>query len=197
MKKSIVTGGAGFIGSHLVDLLIEHNHEVVIIDNLASGNLKNIEHLKNTKSVCLIESDINNIESNNKDIQNADFVFHLAGLGDIVPSIENPTKYFYANYFGTLNLLEALKDIGPGGHFLGCEHTQNNFLDAFWRSDIFDYKPFETWSEDGAKDTVNLAKTKVNGMLKNYEKPFLEKSIEENLTEYVTKAKLEKPDSFV
>tara|TARA_B100000989_G_scaffold109397_1_gene80281 strand:- start:1085 stop:2071 length:987 start_codon:yes stop_codon:yes gene_type:complete len=111
MKKSIVTGGAGFIGSHLVDLLIEHNHEVVIIDNLASGNLKNIEHLKNTKSVCLIESDINNIESNNKDIQNADFVFHLAGLGDIVPSIENPTKYFYANYFGTLNLLEALKDI--------------------------------------------------------------------------------------
>ena len=93
--------------------------------------------------------------------------------------------------------LEALKDIGPGGHFLGCEHTQNNFLDAFWRSDIFDYKPFETWSEDGAKDTVNLAKTKVNGMLKNYEKPFLEKSIEENLTEYVTKAKLEKPDSFV
>lgn len=83
MKKSIVTGGAGFIGSHLVDLLIEHNHEVVIIDNLASGNLKNIEHLKNTKSVCLIESDINNIESNNKDIQDADFVFHLAGLGDI------------------------------------------------------------------------------------------------------------------
>ena len=93
--------------------------------------------------------------------------------------------------------LDAIRDVGPGGHFLGCDHTQKNFLDAFWRSDIFDYKPFETWSEEGERDTVNLAKEKVKNTLKNYEKPYLDPGIEENLIEYVQKSKSEKPDKFV
>ncbi len=93
--------------------------------------------------------------------------------------------------------LDAIKDVGPGGHFLGCDHTQNNFLDAFWRSDVFDYKPFETWSEEGERDTVNLAKEKVEKMLKSYEKPYIDQGIEENLREFVRKSKLEKPDKFV
>ena len=93
--------------------------------------------------------------------------------------------------------MDAIKDVGPGGHFLGCNHTQENFLEAFWRSDVFDYKPFETWSEEGANDTVKLANKKVVDMLKYYEKPFLEESILDNLNEYVKKSKLDKPDSFV
>ena len=109
--KSIVTGGSGFIGSHLVDLLIANNHKVVIIDNLSSGNIKNIEHLKNSSDVTFVEEDINNLTKSDDVIQNTDYVFHLAGLGDIVPSIENPDKYFAANYLGTLNLLKAVQDL--------------------------------------------------------------------------------------
>ena len=93
--------------------------------------------------------------------------------------------------------MDAIKDVGPGGHFLGCDHTQNNFLDAFWRSDVFDYKPFETWSEEGERDTVNLAKEKVDNMLNSYEKPYIDQGVEENLKEFVKKSKSEKPDKFV
>jgi trimethylamine---corrinoid protein Co-methyltransferase len=53
--------------------------------------------------------------------------------------------------------MDAIREVGPGGHYLGCEHTQANFKSAFWRSDLFDYKPFETWAEEGARDTQALA----------------------------------------
>ena len=109
--KSIVTGGSGFIGSHLVDILVENDHEVVIIDNLSSGNIANIKHLKNLPNVILVEKDLNALDSQMSIFKNTDYVFHLAGLGDIVPSIESPRKYFAANYMGTLNLLRAVQDL--------------------------------------------------------------------------------------
>lgn len=109
--KSIVTGGSGFIGSHLVDLLVKNDHEVVIIDNLSSGNIANIKHLENLPNVSFIEKDLNELDSRMSIFKNTDYVFHLAGLGDIVPSIENPTKYFIANYMGTLNLLTTIQNL--------------------------------------------------------------------------------------
>ena len=109
--KSIVTGGSGFIGSHLVDILVENDHEVVIIDNLSSGNIANIKHLRNLPNVIFAEKDLNELDSQMSIFENTDYVFHLAGLGDIVPSIESPRKYFTANYMGTLNLLRSVQDL--------------------------------------------------------------------------------------
>ena len=108
--KSIVTGGAGFIGSHLVDKLVENGHYVTVIDNLSTGRISNIGH-HSTKNVKLVKADISKHKGLEKIFKNSSYVFHLAGLADIVPSIENPGKYFDANVTGTLNILRACKNL--------------------------------------------------------------------------------------
>ena len=95
--KAIVTGGAGFIGSNLARRLTEHGHSVTIIDNLATGRLENISHLENWTEIDLIEADITDTNSIYDHFKDADWVFHLAALADIVPSIENPSKYHHSN----------------------------------------------------------------------------------------------------
>ena len=103
---SIITGGAGFIGSNLADYLVQKNHKVIILDNFSSGRIENLKKIKN--KIKIIKCDISKdkkILFNN--IKKADYVFHLAGLADIVPSIENPEKYFQANVVGTFNVLIA------------------------------------------------------------------------------------------
>ena len=101
MKKNklvaVVTGGAGFIGSHMVDLLIKKGFEVRIIDNLSGGHEKNISHLKNEKKLKFEKMDNCNIKNNNKTFKDVKYVFHFAGIGDIVPSIERPSKYLLTN----------------------------------------------------------------------------------------------------
>ena len=67
--------------------------------------------------------------------------------------------------------MDAIREVGPGGHYLGCAHTQANFKDAFWRSELFDYKPFETWDEEGARDTQSLASERVARLLETYQQP--------------------------
>jgi trimethylamine--corrinoid protein Co-methyltransferase len=93
--------------------------------------------------------------------------------------------------------MDAIREVGPGGHYLGCAHTQANFKSAFWRSDLFDYKPFETWDEEGARDTRQLATLRVQKMLDQYTKPPLDEGIEEALNAYVAKKKASEPDSFM
>jgi UDP-glucose 4-epimerase len=105
--KSIVTGGAGFIGSNLVDKLVDKGHKVVVLDNFVSGKKKNLAH-HNKKNVKIINLDISKTKIV-KYFKNADYVFHLAGLAEIIPSIKNPKKYFINNVLGTLNVLEASK----------------------------------------------------------------------------------------
>ena len=111
MKKpiSLVTGGAGFIGSHTVDNLVEKGHEVRIIDNLIGSNLNNLKKHKNNLSVKFEKIDINSI-NNNKIFNDVDYIFHFAGIGDIVPSIEDPYKYFHTNLSGTLKVLENARN---------------------------------------------------------------------------------------
>ncbi len=105
-QKCVITGGAGFIGSHLAELLINKNFEVEIIDNLSTGRKENIQHLKN--KVRLHELDLSDNTSDLSEIvKNADYIFHLASLADIVPSIKFPEIYFKANVQSTLNLLKA------------------------------------------------------------------------------------------
>jgi len=92
--------------------------------------------------------------------------------------------------------LSAIREVGPGGHYLGCEHTQENFKDAFWRSELLDYKPFETWAEEGSRDTQVLASLRVEKILSDYQKPYLDPAIDEELKEFISKKKASMKDSF-
>ncbi|GAA6187221.1 trimethylamine methyltransferase family protein [Litorivita sp. NS0012-18] len=92
--------------------------------------------------------------------------------------------------------LDALREVGPGGHFLGCAHTQANFKQAFWRSDLLDYKPFETWIDDGARDTQSLAAARVEKLLRDYTPPPLDPDIKARLEAYVAEKKASMPDAF-
>ncbi len=92
--------------------------------------------------------------------------------------------------------MDAIREVGPGGHYLGCAHTQANFKDAFWRTNVLDYKPFETWYEDGARDTQTLASIKVKKMLSDYQQPALDPAINEALAAYVAEKKASMPDAF-
>ena len=93
--------------------------------------------------------------------------------------------------------LDAIREVGPGGHYLGCAHTQRNFKESFWRSEAFDYKPFETWEEEGAKDTMQLASTRVATLLNNYREPEMDIAVKQALEAFVVKRKSEMPDTFV
>ena len=108
--KIVVTGGAGFIGSNLIDELVKLKYNVIAIDNLSTGLIKNLNH--NLKKINFFKIDISkkeNISKLNKVFKNVDCVYHLAGLADIIPSIENPYRYYETNVTGTLNILQASK----------------------------------------------------------------------------------------
>jgi UDP-glucose 4-epimerase len=109
---AVVTGGAGFIGSHMVDLSIERGFRVHIIDNLVGGRAANLVHHKSNSDVVLDERDIRALAPDDKLFTDARFVFHFAGIGDIVPSIEQPSEYMSANVQGTVHVLEASRHAG-------------------------------------------------------------------------------------
>jgi UDP-glucose 4-epimerase len=106
-KKAIVTGGCGFIGSHMVDRLISEGYDVTVLDNLSSGRLQNLEQHKNNKNLKIIEIDISDLEGIKKHFNGIDVVYHLAALADIVPSIVNPLNYYKSNVTGTTAVVEA------------------------------------------------------------------------------------------
>ena len=112
MKKkiAIVTGGAGFIGSHVVDKLIKENYIVRIIDDLSGGHDNNLIQHKNNKNIHLEKKNILKINKNNNIFKDVDYLFHFAGKGDIVPSIDNPTKYMQTNVLGTIKMLEGARN---------------------------------------------------------------------------------------
>lgn len=92
--------------------------------------------------------------------------------------------------------MDALREVGPGGHFLGCAHTQTHFRDAFWRSDLLDYKPFETWEEEGARDTQTLATARVADRLAGFQAPPIDPAVAEALSAYVDQRKASLPDAI-
>jgi len=108
-KTAVVTGGAGFIGSHMVDLLLRKGFKVIAIDNLKGGHLQNIKHNLKNKKFKFIKKDILKIKINEKIFKRCDYVFHFAGIGDIVPSIERPLSYIDTNVIGTLKILQAVR----------------------------------------------------------------------------------------
>ncbi len=143
-------------------------------------------------------------------LSGVNFMLHSCGWleGGLVASFE---KFVMdADHLGTLHhfargvdmsedaqAMDAIEEVGPGGHYLGCAHTQANFKSAFWRSDLFDYKPFETWDEEGARDTQALAAIRVQRLLDTYQQPPLDPEIEGRLRAYVAEKKASMPDAFM
>lgn len=106
--KSVITGGAGFIGSHLAEAAVKLGHRVVVIDNFCTGRMKNLENIRDR--IEIIEDNIETFGDWRNNFVDADWVFHLAALADIVPSIERPEDYFEVNVNGTFNVLRASKE---------------------------------------------------------------------------------------
>jgi len=109
--KVIVTGGAGFIGSHLTEKLIKSKSvkKVIVIDHLLDGSKKNLKDILKSKKFTLVKQDICNYNKIEKYFKNVNYVFHLAGIADIVPSIVNPKDYLQTNFTGTINILESMR----------------------------------------------------------------------------------------
>ncbi len=110
--KSLVTGGCGFIGSHLAEMLLGLGHNVVIVDNLSCGRLANIESFSANSRLSFVNADIVDHAQIASAFAGVDWVFHLAGIADIVPSIEQPEAYFHTNVTGTLNVLQCARAAG-------------------------------------------------------------------------------------
>ena len=139
--RTLITGGAGFIGSHLSDLLIEVGHKVVVIDNLSNGRLSNIGHLLDNKNFKFYELDITNFEDIKPVFKNIDWVFHLAGMADIVPSIENPKKYYDCNVTGTFNILEASRATGVKKIIYAASSSGYGIPDSYPSMETADIRP--------------------------------------------------------
>lgn len=112
MKKILVTGGSGFIGSHLVDRLLEQGHEVVVIDNLSVGRRENLKAHTQNPRLHFHVADVADAAKIRPFFQGVEWVFHLAARADIVPSIQMPVVYHRANVDGTLSVLEAARSFG-------------------------------------------------------------------------------------
>lgn len=107
--KTLVTGGAGFIGSHLVDRLLSLGHSVTVLDNFSTGRKKNLEDHKNNPNLQIQSAELSSFGEIEKFFKGIDWVFHIAALADIVPSIQNPLNYHQSNVDGTISVLEAAR----------------------------------------------------------------------------------------
>jgi len=111
-ERILVTGGAGFIGSHIVDRLTKEGFEVTVMDNLDTGRLENIAHHENKKKFHFVRGDIRNFALVKKTLRDVDAVFHEAALASVTRSVKDPILTNDVNVGGTLNLLKASSDLG-------------------------------------------------------------------------------------
>lgn len=139
--KALVTGGAGFIGSHLVDRLLADGHEVVVLDNFSTGRPQNLAHQKDNLRLSLVQTDICDHATITPYFKDADWVFHLAALADIVPSIERPTDYFRANVIGTQSVLEAARAAGVKRFVYAASSSCYGIPDAYPTAETAEIRP--------------------------------------------------------
>jgi UDP-glucose 4-epimerase len=111
--KVVITGGAGFIGSHLAERLLKEGYYVTVIDNITTGRLQNLESFKKHPRLKIVIADINDRKKIIKYFRGVKYVFHLAALADIVPSIVNPEDYFRSNVDGTMSVMQIVREVCP------------------------------------------------------------------------------------
>jgi len=169
--------GGGFTGSKLPDAQAGYESANSLLTAL-QGGVNFMLH-----SCGWLEGGL--VSSFEKFVMDADQLGTLHKLAEGVPVDENGQG------------MDAIREVGPGGHYLGCAHTQANFKTAFWRSGVLDYKPFETWAEEGSRTTEVAAATRVARLLAAYEAPQLDPGVHEALRDYVDRKKASMPDAFV
>ncbi|MEY2494790.1 MAG: UDP-glucose 4-epimerase [Verrucomicrobiota bacterium] len=135
MSLAVVTGGAGFIGSHMVDLLLEQGHRVHVIDNLTGGRLQNLDQHKSNQGLTVEVRDIRELQPGDPLFKGAQYVFHFAGIGDLVPSIEQPVDYVSTNTMGTVRVLEAARHAQVGKFVYAASSTCYGFAEVPTRED--------------------------------------------------------------
>ncbi len=131
MPKLVVTGGAGFIGSHLVEQLLASGHEVHVVDDLSTGRLENLATMSHEPRLHVHIQDVAEHAGLLPVVRGADQVFHLAALADIVPSIEQPLAYAHANVTGTMSVLEAARSSGVRRFVYAASSSCYGIPDAF------------------------------------------------------------------
>ncbi|HEY8034649.1 MAG TPA: SDR family oxidoreductase [Methylobacter sp.] len=139
--KALITGGAGFIGSHLAELLIEKGHDVLVVDNLLSGRLKNLQSITEHERFTFAQADIRDAASLQPLFEGVDWVFHLAGLADIVPSIEMPAQYYSTNVTGTFNVLESARMSGVKRVLYAASSSSYGIPDVYPTPELSPIKP--------------------------------------------------------
>jgi UDP-glucose 4-epimerase len=139
LTVAVVTGGAGFIGSHLVDALLAEGIKVRVVDNYSTGRPENLAHV--SRKVDLVEADIASSGNWQKSIKDADWVFHLGALADIVPSIQRPDDYFQANVVGTFNVLEAAKHAKVKRLVYAASSSCYGIPDSYPTSELAEIRP--------------------------------------------------------
>jgi UDP-glucose 4-epimerase len=137
--KSLVTGGAGFIGSHLVDALVSKGHEVVVLDNFSTGRLENLEHVK--EDIQIVQCDLGIMGDWHQNFSGVDWVFHLAALADIVPSIQDPEAYFRANVDGTFNVLQACVNAETKRFLYAASSSCYGIPDSYPTTELAEIRP--------------------------------------------------------
>lgn len=160
--KFIVTGGSGFIGSHLSRYLIKQNHEVIVIDDLRRGNLKNLQNIED--KINLQKINILDFEEMEKIANNIDGIFHQAGLGSVPQSFKEPEEYYNVNAIGTENILKLAKQInckvvyassssvyGNQTKFPITEDADKNPLNPYGESKLQAEKFAQQYAQDGVK----------------------------------------------
>lgn len=137
----VVTGGAGFIGSHLVDRLLADGRKVKVIDNFSTGRPENLEQHKDNPALAVVVGDICDEEMVNSVVEGAERVFHVAALADVVPSIQHPKKYFQSNVDGTFTMLQAAHKAGVKRFVYVASSSCYGIPDAYPTSEDAEIRP--------------------------------------------------------
>ena len=138
--KALVTGGAGFIGSHIVERLLNDGHEVVVIDNYSTGRFENVAHLADNPALQVHQIDIND-PAIRPLFEGVSWVFHMAALADIVPSIQQPVPYHRANVDGTVSVLEAARAAGVKRFIYAASSSCYGIPDAYPTPESAEMRP--------------------------------------------------------
>lgn len=141
MKTTLVTGGLGFIGSHLVEALLARGHKVIVLDNESTGRKENLAPHFGNPQLQVIHADIADLETIKPHFSDVDWVFHLAALADIVPSVQHPLEYHHANVDGTISVLEAARNAGVKRLVYAASSSCYGIPDAFPTPETAEIRP--------------------------------------------------------